>query len=146
MQCYKCQNKWKDTRKTATGLCPCCGTNLLQSLTEDSKRMKPEYKLQYVIQSFGFDILQEKYIIAGIINDLFVHNIKLRKVILTSIKLKIPEKLKETEYNSKRILVTRRIKKHFMEKALISEIEAEKVIFYWQFAIDWKGLRNSRLF
>jgi len=97
MQCFKCQNKWKDTTDTITGFCPSCGTNLLQSLTKDSKKIKPEYKLQYVIQSFGFDILQEKCIISGIINDLFSPNIKLKKIILASIKLKIPDKLKEAD-------------------------------------------------
>ena len=146
MQCFKCLNKWKDTKDAATGFCPSCGTNLLQSLTKDSKKMKPEYKLQYVIQSFGFDILHEKPIISGIINDLFSPNIKLRKIILISIKLKIPDKLKEAECSSCRILNTRSIRNHFINKALISDLDADKIIYYWQFALEWKGLRNSRMF
>lgn len=138
MQCYKCQHEWQDTPKAIIGLCPGCGTNLLQSLTNESKEMDSEYKLQYIIQFFGYDILQHRHIIYGIVNDLFAHNSRLRYLIITSIKLNFPDKIKDIDYNTHECIPQESLKEYLLDKTKMTDMEAEGLMYDWKFAIPWE--------
>ena len=135
MQCYKCQYKWQDTPKTITGLCPACGTNLLKSLTYDSKKIDTEYKLQYIVQFFGYDILQHRHLINGIIYDLFSHNMRLREQIITSINLKIPDRLNDIKFDSDIFMSISSLKEFLLNKTSMSNMEATEILYDWKFAI-----------
>ena len=139
MECYKCKTEWQDTNETTTGICPSCGINLLNSLTYKSNSLSPEHKLQYVIQSFGDDVLQHKYIISGIIENLFANDREFGKLILISIKLKIPESLKDMRMVKRYEL----LKEFFMDKASITEQEAEEILYCWHFAVGQKKIEST---
>ncbi|MEI8204946.1 MAG: hypothetical protein WCH34_18135 [Bacteroidota bacterium] len=139
MECYKCKTEWLDTIETITGICPGCGINLLHSLTYKSKRLSPEHKLQYVFQSFGDDVLQHRYIISGIIENLFENDSEFGNLILVSIKLKIPESLKDMRMLKRYEL----LKEFFMDKASITEQEAEEILYCWHFAIGQQKIESQ---
>ena len=142
MQCFKCLKEWLDTISTTTGVCPGCGTNLLKSLTNEPEKIETEFRLQYAIGFFGFEILYENNISKGIFKDLFVHNSRLQQLILKSIELKVPEKLKEIELNSKRAIMAQLIVEYLSNKAFIDEKAAQEITDNWHFAFNWI---NSRL-
>jgi predicted nucleic acid-binding Zn-ribbon protein len=135
MQCFKCQHKWQNSRKNTIGLCPGCGTDLLKSLADNPKEIDTEYKLQYIIECFGYDVLQHRYIIYGIIHDLFAHDKRLVQVIITSIKLKIPDKITDIKHNTDKYISQDSLKEYLLNKSSMSDLEAEEIIYDWLFAI-----------
>ena len=146
MQCFKCLNEWEDSKDMITGICPFCNTNLLKSLTNESQFIRPEIRLQYVVQFFGNDVLRENTVITGIILDLFSNDLNLENLILKSIKYKIPDKLIEMEHAPEldfdyelMILV---LIQYLIDKTSINYMEAAKVIFYWQFGFGFRISEN----
>jgi hypothetical protein len=143
MLCYKCSHYWQDTPKTKNILCPNCGTNLLKSLTLDSTKIGPEYKLQYIIHFYEYDILQYRQIIYSIVKKHFSNNIRLRNLIFMSIRLDIPEKIKSIKYRTTECMTYDTIREYLKNKTSMSDMEADEIIYDWQFAIPEKKIKDN---
>ena len=159
MKCSSCLGEWTPPKNVSLSQCPFCQTDLLQMLLQKAEEQTPEIILQKLIEVYGVELLQQEQRLSAMISDVFAHDKRTKKMLLLSVKERVPQQFFALTDNCEYELRLNAMHLHLMEEAFINEDTAALILSIWQNTFDfllpdetfeilckegYYGYRNSR--
>ncbi|NEW84504.1 MAG: WG repeat-containing protein [Mariniphaga sp.] len=101
--------------------------------------------LKKLIDDYGIEILQKEQRLSAMISDLFADDKKNKKLLLLSIKEKVPQQMAALERNANLELGINAIKSHLLDDGILNENAVNQIISYWRNVINLDVLFNNEL-
>ncbi len=130
MICPHCHNEWEPIENSLIGTCPHCRSVILTAVNKEVCTLPPATILHYMVEFYGKELLHNPQKLTGLINDLFAHDIKTKKLLLLSVQVGVPVKLDSTSQDSReqQMKVMQGI---LTEEYFIAAEAAKKMITIW---------------
>lgn len=131
MKCLSCHAEWTSPVNESLSKCPFCHTDLLSTLSPSKSRGKPEDILRNLFQIYGYELLQQEQRLSAMIADLFAHDKRTQKMLLLSVKEKVPQRMFAITHVNDRETRLNAIQLHLIEDAFLNEDSAKQMIALW---------------
>ncbi|MCX6267966.1 MAG: WG repeat-containing protein [Bacteroidetes bacterium] len=136
MKCASCQGEWTPPENLSLSKCPFCQTDILQKMSNQAEVDSTEAILGKMLQLYGFELLKQDQRLSAMISDLFSHDKRIKKMLLLSVKEKVPEQIFALENYKERETRLNAIQLNLKEEAFLNNDTAHQIISVWRNAID----------
>ncbi len=137
MNCTSCQGQWTPPPNLPVSNCPFCGANLFVILNNQAKTATPEVVLNNMLHVYGWTLLQNEQRLIAIVIDLFAHNSKVKKLLVLSIKEKVPQQMGAFKGKTNLWLRVKAIREQLIDEDILSENTIDRIIELWQSAMGF---------
>jgi CRISPR/Cas system-associated protein endoribonuclease Cas2 len=138
MKCTSCLGEWIPPPNRSTSKCPFCGADVLQILNQQAVNLTPDVILRNMIIAYGMEIIQNEQRLSAMISDLFAHEPKTKKLLLLSVREKVPQQMAVLHDNPERELQLCQLKTHLTSEEILDSEAIERMLNFWRTALDWE--------
>lgn len=133
MKCLFCYAEWTPPVNESLSKCPFCQTDILQVLNLKITELTPEVILRNMLQVYGMELLQQEQRLSAMITDLFAHDKRTKKMLLLSVKEKVPQQLLTLTDNDERETRLNEILFNLKKEAFLNEETSNQIVSFWRF-------------
>lgn len=138
MKCTNCQGEWTPPQNVSLSKCPFCQSDILQSLNIQAGELTPEVILRNMLQVYGTELLQNEQRLSAMIADLLAYDKKTIKLLLFSVKEKVPQQMAAFAESDQRELKLQALQHHLHEDAFLHEDASRQIIDIWYSTFGWE--------
>jgi len=143
MKCPSCQGEWTPPPNVSLSKCPFCQSDIIQTLNEQSGELTPEVILRNLLQVYGIELLQKEQRLSAMISDLFAHDKRTKKMLLLSVKEKVPQQMAAILESEQRELKLLAIKSNLLDDGILHGGAIDQIINFWRSAMEWEEPDDS---